>query len=89
MQMPTQRKKLTDLIRTYEQVMEIDPANYEALWSLGRYYVLMGTAYSDSVKLKKEYYIKAMQICERGMYTNSGFKKLVDEGGKSGMPLPF
>jgi tetratricopeptide (TPR) repeat protein len=74
------KEKLADLIRTYEQVLEIEPANYEALWSLGRYYMLMGGAYSDSLEIKKEYYIKAMQICERGMYTNSGFKKLVDEG---------
>jgi hypothetical protein len=74
------KEKLADLIRTYEQVLEIEPANYEALWSLGRYYQLMGVAYSDSVKIKKEYYIKAVQMGERGMYTNSGFKKLVDEG---------
>ena len=74
------KEKLTDLIRTYEQVLEIEPANYEALWSLGRYYMLMGIAYSDSVKIKKEYYIKAIRYCERGMYTNSGFKKLVDGG---------
>lgn len=74
------KEKLVDLIRTYEQVLEIEPANYEALWSLGRYYYLMGYGYSDSVDLKKEYYIKAWQMCERGMYTNSGFKKLVDEG---------
>ncbi|MCK7510977.1 MAG: hypothetical protein MZV70_47490 [Desulfobacterales bacterium] len=50
------KEKLAELIRTYEQVLEIEPANYEALWSLGGYYVMMGTAYSDSVKLKKEYY---------------------------------
>ena len=36
------KEKLADLIRTYEQVLEIEPANYEALWSLGRYYLLMG-----------------------------------------------
>jgi tetratricopeptide (TPR) repeat protein len=74
------KEKVVDLIRTYEQVLEIEPANYEALWSLGRYYMLIGYGYSDSVELKKEYYIKAGQMCERGMYTNSGFKKLVDEG---------
>jgi len=74
------KEKLTDLIRTYEQVLEIEPANYEALWSLGRYYTLLGCAYSDSLEIKKECYIKAIRLCERGMYTNSGFKKLVDEG---------
>ncbi|TSA44472.1 MAG: hypothetical protein D4R56_07095 [Deltaproteobacteria bacterium] len=74
------KEKLTVLIRTYEQVLEIEPANYEALWNLGRYYQLMGVAYADNVEIKKEYYIKAMQMGERGMYTNSGFKKLVDEG---------
>lgn len=74
------QEKLADLISTYEQVLEIEPANYEALWSLGRYYMLMGVAYADSVKIKKEYYVKAMQLCERGMYTNIEFKKLVDNG---------
>ena len=29
------KEKLVELIRTYEQVLEIEPANYEALWSLG------------------------------------------------------
>ena len=36
------KEKLEALIRTYEQVLEIDPNNYEALWSLGRYYMLHG-----------------------------------------------
>jgi tetratricopeptide (TPR) repeat protein len=74
------KEKLAALIRTYEQVLEIEPANYEALWNLGRYYQLIGVAYADNVEIKKEYYIKAVQMGERGMYTNSGFKKLVDEG---------
>lgn len=74
------KEKLAELIRTYEQVLEIEPTNYEALWSLGRYYLLMAHGYSDNVKDKKEYYTKAMQMCERGMYTNREFKKLVDGG---------
>ncbi|HNW28972.1 MAG TPA: TRAP transporter TatT component family protein [Spirochaetota bacterium] len=76
------REKLEALIRTYEEVLEIDPYNYEALWSLGRYYILMGVAYTDDVKVKKDYYIKAARACERAMYTNGEFKKLVD-GGKT------
>ena len=74
------KEKVADLIRTYEQVLEIEPANYEALWSLGRYYMLMGVAYADNVEIKKEYYIKSIRYSDCGMYTNSGFKNLVDGG---------
>ncbi len=74
------REKLEALIRTYEQVLEIDPNNYEALWSLGRYYILKGVTYVDTMKDKKDYFIKAARVCERGMYTNKEFKKLVDSG---------
>jgi tetratricopeptide (TPR) repeat protein len=74
------KEKVAELIQTYEQVLEIDPENYEALWSLGRYYVLMGVAYSENNEMKKEYSLKAMRVCERGMYTNPEFKKLVDDG---------
>ncbi len=74
------REKLEALIRTYEEVLEIDPNNYEALWSLGRYYILMGVAYIDTMKARKDYYLKAIRACERGMYTNGDFKKIVDGG---------
>jgi len=74
------KEKLAALIRTYEQVLAIDPVNYESLWSLGRYYMLMGMGYSNNIKDKKENYLNARRYCERGMYTNSGFKKLVDDG---------
>jgi hypothetical protein len=71
---------VAELIRTYEQVLEIDPESYEALWSLGRYHMLMGTAYAERVEVKKEHYLKGIRFCERGMYTNAGFKNLVDAG---------
>ena len=41
------KEKLMELIDAYEAVLEIDPANYEVLWSLGRYCNLMGYAYSS------------------------------------------
>ncbi len=75
-------EKLRDLISTYEKVLKIDPSNYEVLWSLGRYYILMGCGYADSKKEKKDYYLKALHYCERGMYTNIEFKELIDRGEK-------
>ncbi len=74
------REKLAILIGTYERVLESDPWNYEALWSLGRYWILMGVAYTPEVKEKKECYIKALRYCERGMYTNDVFTKRVEGG---------
>lgn len=75
-------EKVRELILTYEEVLEIDPGNYEALWSLGRYYMLLGIGYSGGKREMEECFFRAIRYCERGMYTNSEFKKLVDGGTK-------
>jgi hypothetical protein len=75
------KEKLMELIDAYEAVLEIDPANYEVLWNLGRYCNLMGYAYSDNKKEKGVYFMKAVKFCEQAMYTNPEFKSLVDKGG--------
>lgn len=74
------KDKVVQLVKTYERVLEIDPTNYEALWSLGRYWWLVGFAYSDLVEYKEACYKRAIQYCERAMYGNSEFKSLVDMG---------
>jgi len=76
------KEKLAELIDTYESILKIDPENYEALWSLGRYYGLMGWGYSDSKKEKKPHYVKAIQYAERALYTNPDYKALIDQGKK-------
>jgi tetratricopeptide (TPR) repeat protein len=68
------------LIHTYESILRIDPANYEALWSLGSYYLLVGMAYPDNMHEKESYYKKAMNCCERAMYTNPDFRGLTAQG---------
>jgi tetratricopeptide (TPR) repeat protein len=76
------KEKVLQLVKTYESVLEIDPYNYEALWSLGRYYLLLGLAYTNNPAEKNGYFIKAIAYCERGMYTNPDFKSLIDKGKK-------
>jgi tetratricopeptide (TPR) repeat protein len=74
------KEKILELIHNYESVLRIDPADYEALWSLGSYYSLVGMAYPDNMYEKESYYKKAMQCCERAMYTNPDFRGLIAQG---------
>ncbi|MCD6298555.1 MAG: hypothetical protein J7M30_15525, partial [Deltaproteobacteria bacterium] len=74
------KEKVMDLIHTYEAVLRIDPSNYEALWSLGSYYLLVGMAYPDNRDEKESYYKRAMKCCERAMYTNPDFRGLIAQG---------
>jgi tetratricopeptide (TPR) repeat protein len=74
------KEKVLALIHTYESVLRIDPADYEALWSLGSYYLLVGMAYSDNTDEKESYYKTAMKYCERAMYTNPDFRGLIAQG---------
>ncbi|MFO8129760.1 MAG: TRAP transporter TatT component family protein [Bacteroidales bacterium] len=74
------KEEVEELIVAYEAVLEKDPDNIYALWKVGNYNILMGAAYADKKKEQKKYYKKAIQYCERAMYTNSGFKKRVDSG---------
>lgn len=72
------KKKLHELIDTFESVLAIDPKNYQALWSLGRYNSLMALAYLTDVREKEKYYRKAISCCERGMRTNQQFDALLN-----------
>ncbi len=74
--------KVLELIHTYESILRIDPANYEVLWSLGSYYLLVGMAYPDNMNEKESYYNKAMDCCERAMHTNPDFRGLTAQGEK-------
>jgi tetratricopeptide (TPR) repeat protein len=74
------KEKVLELIHTYESVLRTNPANYEALWSLGSYYLLVGMAYPDNRDGKESYYKKAMKCCERAMYTNPDFRGLTAQG---------
>lgn len=76
------RERALELIETYEAVLEIDPENYEALWSLARYNILVGVAYSDEKREKKKFYSEAVDYSERAMMTNPEFKAGVDKGVK-------
>lgn len=74
------RAKVLGLIGTLEEITGIDPMNYEALWQLGRYYLLMADAYAEGSEEKKKSYTKGRLACERALYRNPGFRKLIDAG---------
>lgn len=75
------KERLQELLGTYRRVLEIDPSNYEALWSLGRYNVVMVLGYTESRREKEMHNLAAIRYCERAMNTNPEFKALRTGGG--------
>jgi len=76
--------KLQRLLGTYERILEQDGSNYEALWSLGRYNVVMVLGYTESRSEKKEHNLNAIHYCERAMNTHPEFKALRNLGESVG-----
>lgn len=72
------RRSLQNAIAAYERVLEVDGANFEALSELGHLYVLLGAAYGEGEKGR--FFKQAADYNARAMYTNAGFRKLVDGG---------
>jgi len=71
-------EQVQELIKSLKLVVEADPENYEALWRIGNYNILMGAAYSERIKDKKYHYKEAIQYCEKAMYLNPSFKQQVE-----------
>ncbi|MFT5184802.1 MAG: tetratricopeptide (TPR) repeat protein [Flavobacteriales bacterium] len=61
------------LIDAFKKVEQTDPNNYQALWKIGNYNILMGAAHAKNTKEKKEYYREAIKYCEKAMSTNETF----------------
>ena len=78
------KEKLQTLLGTYERILEQDASNYEALWSLGRYNVVMVLAYTESPSEKEAYNLNAIHYCERAMDTHPEFKALRARGESVG-----
>jgi tetratricopeptide (TPR) repeat protein len=74
------RQKVLGVIRTYDNVLKIDPKNREALLGLGSYCFLLGYGYADNSDEKEEYLLKSIMHSEQLMYENPDFKALVDDG---------
>ena len=55
------KEKVFELLRTYEDILEINPLNFDALWRLGRYYIVLVLAYSESRDQKGQYNLTAMR----------------------------
>ncbi|WP_027421291.1 Tom20 family protein [Crocinitomix catalasitica] len=66
-------ERLQLLIDAFKKVEQADPNNYEALWNIGNYNILMGAAYANKVKDKKTYYREAIKYCEKAMSVNEDF----------------
>jgi len=71
-------EQVKELIKALKLVVDADPENYEALWRIGNYNILMGAAYSEKTKDKKYHYKEAIQYCEKAMYLNPSFKQQVE-----------
>lgn len=73
-------EQVQDLINALILVVNADPENYEALWRIGNYNILMGAAYSEKIKDKKYHYKEAIRYCEKAMALNPSFKQQVENG---------
>ncbi|HBH60230.1 MAG TPA: hypothetical protein DDX85_00495 [Nitrospiraceae bacterium] len=67
-------------IQLYEEVLNDDPLNYEALSSLAHLYLLLGDEEGNEIPQKKEFYLKAITYAEHAMYLNQDFRHLIDKG---------
>jgi tetratricopeptide (TPR) repeat protein len=74
------KEKLSDLIQAYRDIIKVDPQNYEALWSVARYYHLTAMAYSPTKAELRSNALEAIKYSEQAMYTNKDFKARVDGG---------
>lgn len=72
--------KLRAAIDAYESALELDPGSYEALTQLCQWNILAAAAYTSSRNEKREIYKRAIRYCDRALYTNAGFRELVDGG---------
>ncbi len=77
------RDTVLGVIEAYERVLEINPRNREALVQLATYHILAGAGYSESNTERKRHYQQALQMSERAMYTDPGFRERVDAGAET------
>jgi tetratricopeptide (TPR) repeat protein len=82
MQEADSKEKLLQLIETYENVLKIEPRNFEALRRLGSFCFLIGYGYAESRDERETYCLKAIKYSEQVLYSNPDFKQLVDGGEK-------
>ncbi len=68
------------IIDAYKRVEQIDPHNYQALWKIGNYKLLLGAAHSKGKKEKSKNYKEAVMYCQKAMFTNAKFKDAVLAG---------
>jgi tetratricopeptide (TPR) repeat protein len=75
-------EKVGELIKVYESVLNIEPANRIVLESLARNCFLMAYGYGRDEDEKAHYYLKSIQYSEQALYLNRDFKAKVDNGVK-------
>jgi tetratricopeptide (TPR) repeat protein len=67
-------------IQAYEEVLQDDPLNYQALSTLAHLYLLLGDEQGNGIPQKKDFYLKAIKFAEHAMYINQDFRHLIDKG---------
>jgi tetratricopeptide (TPR) repeat protein len=74
------RERLEAAMAAYTRVLEQQPNHVRALTELANQTILLGTAYTEGRKAKKDRFLTAMRLCERAMYTDPDFRVLADQG---------
>jgi hypothetical protein len=71
---------LRKAIVEYEAVIQVHPSNFEALESLGHLHLLLGDGYCTDRSEKRFHFRMSLRCNELAMYTNEGFRSLIDHG---------
>ncbi len=67
-------------IAAHEQVLAVNPGDYQVLSALSTQHILLGTAYTSGRRNKSRHFLTAMDYAERAMYSNQAFREQVAAG---------
>ena len=74
------REAVEGAVAAWHRVLEIEPANLEALVRAGDLELLLGAGYATSRREQREHYLESMRWNERALYTLPAFRARVDAG---------
>jgi hypothetical protein len=81
--------EILELISTYKRAITEDQKNTFPYWKTGQYHLLIGAAFAESKKEKKEHYNISMRFCEQAMKLDSKFNDSLNNGSKIWESVPL
>lgn len=73
-------EKVNMVIAVFQEVLELEPDNYESLWRLGALHLMMAGSYLTRKDAKVAGFSRALDFCERAMRTVPAFNEMRQNG---------